>query len=363
MRTPNKSLLFGRLRLRQLALLVALDEHRNLHRAAAATHMTQPSATNVLRDIELLLGFPLFKRMPRGMEPTRMGAEVLVFARRMLSEMTRFVQDLECKRNGGNGELVAGVVVGGSAGFVAQALVEMKQRRPLLAVKLKESTSEDAIKLLLNRDTDLAVGRFTEISRHKDISYEPMGNEPVCVVARKGHPASRASQLHLRELQQCAWILQPLPLPVRQMIEEEFEDASMTTPANIIECTSVFETIELVERTDSVTVLPVSFVRDRLNGGVLARIPILVGKNLMGFGVITRRETSGTAAAEFVDLLRRHSATASCSPLVSLSQSKRQNGRTKNMGVRPQGTNDGRSQQEEPDVPKSESLHSVASQP
>jgi len=56
-----------RLRFKQLALLVALDDHRNLHRADEAIHLTQPSATKLLRDVETICGFELFERLPRGM--------------------------------------------------------------------------------------------------------------------------------------------------------------------------------------------------------------------------------------------------------------------------------------------------------
>src|SRR5260221_10360330 len=56
--------LVGRLRFRHLSLLVALDEHRNLHRAAKAVHLAQPSASKLVHDLELLFGSSLFDRSP-----------------------------------------------------------------------------------------------------------------------------------------------------------------------------------------------------------------------------------------------------------------------------------------------------------
>src|SRR6185437_15267583 len=100
--------LIGRLPFRHLSLLVALGEHRNLHRAAHAVHLAQPSATKLIHDLEQLFGIPLFERLPRGMQPTELGAEVLAFARRSLVDLECFSQDLESKRKGGYGELVIG---------------------------------------------------------------------------------------------------------------------------------------------------------------------------------------------------------------------------------------------------------------
>ena len=69
MTTPNPNwFLKARLKTRQLLLMIALDEHRNIHRAAEELHMTQPAASKQLKDLEDMLDVKLFERLPRGME-------------------------------------------------------------------------------------------------------------------------------------------------------------------------------------------------------------------------------------------------------------------------------------------------------
>src|SRR5687768_7550210 len=99
--TISTQQLLGRLRFKHLALLAALDDHRNLHRAAEAVHLAQPSATKMIHDLELIFGFSLFERLPRGMQPTELGAEVVAFANRMVVDLDRFAHDLDNKRQGG----------------------------------------------------------------------------------------------------------------------------------------------------------------------------------------------------------------------------------------------------------------------
>ncbi|MGT2511875.1 helix-turn-helix domain-containing protein [Cupriavidus basilensis] len=65
---------------RQIALINALAEHRNLRRAAAAMHTTQPAASLLLQQLEERLGVQLFERLPRGMEPTLYGEVLIRFA-------------------------------------------------------------------------------------------------------------------------------------------------------------------------------------------------------------------------------------------------------------------------------------------
>jgi DNA-binding transcriptional LysR family regulator len=53
------------LKTRQLLLLIALDDTRNIHRAASELNMTQPAASKQLKDLEDMLGVSLFERLPR----------------------------------------------------------------------------------------------------------------------------------------------------------------------------------------------------------------------------------------------------------------------------------------------------------
>jgi DNA-binding transcriptional LysR family regulator len=303
------SQLLGRLRFKHFALLAALDEHRNLHRAADAVHLSQPSATKLVHDLELIFGFPLFERLPRGMQPTELGTAVLGFARRMLVDLERFTEDLDNKRKGGYGQLVLGAIMGAAPDVVARALAEVKRRRPLLSIKLLGETSDEILTLLMGRKIDLAVGRFSNALQHNDIDYEVLGNEVLCIVARKNHPLSRARRMNLRSLEPCPWILQPLASPARQIIEQEFGQAGMMTPANVVECASIFATLQLLQTSDAVTMLPESVARDHLLAGLLVRLPLTVGKSLPGFGILSRRgEPLSAAAVEFVQALRVYGA-------------------------------------------------------
>src|SRR5882724_3421997 len=77
----------SRLKMRQVRLLVALDEHRNMHRAAASLSVTQPAATRLLGDLEKLLGLRLFERSARGVTPNAYGESMVRHARMILSAL------------------------------------------------------------------------------------------------------------------------------------------------------------------------------------------------------------------------------------------------------------------------------------
>jgi DNA-binding transcriptional LysR family regulator len=81
----------------------------------------------------------------------------------------------------------------------------------------------------------------------------------------------------------------------------------MVTPSDLVECSSIFATLQLAQKSDAITVLPESVVRDHLRAGLLIPLPLVVGKNLPGFGILTRRgEPLSSAAIEFIQSLRHH---------------------------------------------------------
>jgi DNA-binding transcriptional LysR family regulator len=83
----------------------------------------------------------------------------------------------------------------------------------------------------------------------------------------------------------------------------------MASPTDVIECSSIFATLQLVQKSDAITMLPESVVRDHLRAKLLVRLPVKVGKNLSGFGIMTRRDEPLSAVAmDFADCLRRYGA-------------------------------------------------------
>jgi len=300
--------LVNRLKFKHLALLVALDDARNVHQAAESINVAQPSASRMLSDIEEAFGFRLFERSARGIEPTALGTVTLAYARRALAELRRFAEDLDVKRKGGHGQLTVGAIMGAAPDVLAMAVAALKTERPLLNVRILGETSDQLVQLLHRREVDLALGRLTTPLQHNDFHFEPLAREPLLLVVRARHPLARSTSVTLPELVDWPWVAQPITSPARVMFEGELARAGLATPVNLTECESVFATLQLLEKYDAVAMLPESVVRDHVRGKLLVALPLEIGKSLPGFGVLTRKnEPLAEPAEHFVSLLRRFS--------------------------------------------------------
>jgi DNA-binding transcriptional LysR family regulator len=305
--------LINRLKYKHLALLVALDDVRNVHQAADAINVAQPSASRMLSDIEEAFGFRLFERNARGMQPTSLGGITIDYARRALGELTRLAEDLDVRRKGGHGHLTVGAIMGAAPDLLALSIATLKTERPLLNVRVLGETSDQVVQLLRRREVDLALGRLTSPTQHNDFTFEPLARETLELVVRVHHPLASRTSVTLAELMAWPWIAQPMTSPSRVLFEEELSRAGLATPVNLTECASIFATLQMLQKFDAVAMLPESVVRDHVRGKLLMTLPLEIGKSLPGFGILTRKgEPLAEPAEHFVGLLRRFSDPLEC---------------------------------------------------
>lgn len=95
---------------RQLVYLAALARERHFARAAAACHITQPALSTAIKQLEEELGVPLVDRDKRFKGFTPEGQEVLLWARRILSDYDSLRQGIQNAKRSLTGTLRLGVI-------------------------------------------------------------------------------------------------------------------------------------------------------------------------------------------------------------------------------------------------------------
>jgi len=306
-------LIVNRLRYKHLLMLVTLGEMGNVHRTAETLHLSQPGVTRMLHEIETMFECELFERMSRGMRPTELGIESIRFARNALSRLERFTENLESLRDGGFGHLSIGAIMGAAPDLVMQAVAEIKTQHPRLRIRVMGDTTDQLIDLLERGQIDLAIAREVPLEKRELFSFEPIGNEHLCVAVRTGHPlcAVPEKSLSLAILASTGpWLLQPSTSPARLSIEQVFHRANLSFPVDIIECGSVFAMLQLVQITDGILVLSEAVVSDHIRSGLVTLLPIETGAALPPFGILLRRHEAVSPQLEtFLALVRQRAKT------------------------------------------------------
>jgi DNA-binding transcriptional LysR family regulator len=289
-----------RLRFRHLVLIDALGRSRNMHIAAQQMNITQPAATKILHDVEEILDLPLFERLPREMRPTELGEQVIRFARETLNATGKFAEELDHLRRGGHGLLLIGATYG-TAHILSAAIMRLKEKRPLLSIRVLERTSDLLVAELEQKTIDVVIGRFTDETQHNIFDFRPIAATPMCIVVSPNHPLLGAGDLTLDQLMTWPWVVHPLGTPTRKLFEATLADHGLECPVNLVETTSIFATLSLLQGTDMVAILPVTAVADFVERQMLARLPIRFEREVEDYGILTRKhEVLSSAALDFV---------------------------------------------------------------
>jgi DNA-binding transcriptional LysR family regulator len=298
--------LLARLRMKQLQLLIALDEHKSMHKAANALSMTQSAASKVLHELEDMFDTPLFERSKTGMIPNQFGHSVIRHARLLVTDLGALCQDIADIRSGKGGRLAIGTIMGAIPDVVVPILNWLHTRQPNLAIEIVEDTSRSMLTLLDDGRLDLVIGRVSVATDTGKYLYQPLCDEPVSVVVGYSHPPMDDENLSLRHLKDHRWLVYPTHMPMHTLLEREMDSAGMTMPSNHISTASTFVTIAILQRSnDIVALLPTDVADFFARQKILRILPIELTSTYQTFGVVTRKGAAiSPAADQFIQLLR-----------------------------------------------------------
>jgi LysR family hydrogen peroxide-inducible transcriptional activator len=143
--------------IRQLQYLKFLAEHGSFGRAAEAAHVTQPTLSSGVQELEKILGAPVVDRARSGVILTAVGEAALARANTILNEAEELVQ---AARNAGHpltGRFRLGVIPTIAPFLLPKALPVLRQKFPKLRLFLREDLTHRLIAALKAGQLDAAL--------------------------------------------------------------------------------------------------------------------------------------------------------------------------------------------------------------
>lgn len=280
----------ARLKTRQLLLLIALDDYRNIHRAADELHMTQPAASKQIKDLEEMLDVRLFDRLPRGMEPTIYGETMIRHARMALNSLALAHDDMLALKAGLAGQVEVGVIMSPAMALLPRAIARIKEQAPLLRIGVHLESSNVLLDKLQRGALDFMIGRILEKEDSAGLVYEELTEEPACAVVRPGHPLLDKKGLALEDIAGHPWILPPPGSILRHRFDMMFRRAGLQPPRNVVDTTALLIVTALLQQTDSLHVMPQEVAQYYASLNVMRILPIELPCKMDAFGIIRQQD-------------------------------------------------------------------------
>lgn len=296
------------IKLKQLALLVAIERSGQLSLAAAILNITQPAASRMLADLERIVGAQLTQRHSRGVNLTQAGERLAERARAMLRDLDiagREVRDID---RGRVGSVHLGSVSGPSLDLVLPVVRSLERSEPHLRVRIDVAPSDRLAAELLAGHLDLYLGRVPEGLDASPFELTPIGPEPLSLIVSSDHPLAATPKCELRDCLEFDWIMQPTGSLLRNAVERYLAERGLTPPPTVISTSSLMLTLAFVLRSQAVGVLSTSaaqLLATENRRAPITRLRAAGDLSVAAYSIVTLRDHAPTPAAQvFLNMLR-----------------------------------------------------------
>lgn len=165
------------LTLRHLRYVVAVADTLSFRKAAEACHVSQPSLSVQIQDVEAFLGIQLFERTRRSVVVTPLGREVADRARQVLRGTDDIIDLARAARTPLSGPLRLGVIATLGPYLLPYVLSAFRQEHPDLRLYLREDPSHRLERRLREGEVDLILVDLPVTMRGLDgmlLFHEPL---------------------------------------------------------------------------------------------------------------------------------------------------------------------------------------------
>ena len=184
--------------LRQLRYLVALSEELHFRRAAERVHVTQPTLSTQIQELEKRLKAPLVERGATKVMLTPLGREIATRARYVLAEVQDIVDLAASSQHGFDGTIRLGVPPTLGAYLLPHIIPDLHATYPNLKLYVQEGKPNKLQRELQTGVYDLVVSPLPIL--HSDLTVEQVFREPLQVAAAPDHPLAKRPRIERTDL-------------------------------------------------------------------------------------------------------------------------------------------------------------------
>lgn len=209
-----------RMTLRQLQVFNAVCAHLSYSRAADAMALTQPAVSLQMRQLEELVGLPLFEYVGRKLYLTEAATSLQAATQDIFARIESLDMQLSAQQGTLHGELRL-AVVSSIQYLTPHILAAFRQRYPQVSFQLEVGSRGQIIQRLQdNRDDLVLMGMVPE---DRALEFYPFLNNPIIAVAAPDHPLAGQAELALEVLEAHQVLQREAGSGIRKACDEYFQ--------------------------------------------------------------------------------------------------------------------------------------------
>lgn len=291
-------------RVRHLQVLVMLGELHSVKKTAETIGLSQPAVSQLLGDLESLLGVALFDRLARGVQPTRAGRELIPMATRILEAMAQGSEALAALQQEGEGSVRIAAIAGAISGLLSRAIPAFSLAHPQIQLGVIETGATEWALLLARGEIDMAVCREPR-TPPQGCRFLPLMPDRFVIACGPQHPLLRRSALNWPDLFGRAWLPPPVGTSARTVFDQLMNEHEVQAPLSSVVTRVSNLTWAMLKQQHLLTLVPFGVVRQWVDAGELAVLEPPSPLPFTPVGLVMPLEGLSAAAQTFADFISR----------------------------------------------------------
>jgi len=279
--------------LRHLRYFLAAAETLHFTKAAAQLHVTQPTLSHQIRQLEGQLNLPLFDRIGRRIKLTSAGELLLPHSRRVFRELEEAQSALGELHGLKRGQLKVGIMQTVNACVIPEIVSRFSAAHPGVRVTCNEMAVDEVEAGLESGKLDLGIS-FLPATRAA-LEGERLFTEDLVLVVRADHSFTRRRSVKVSELAMVPLVLLSPRYCTRQLIDRSFAEVQVR-PEVRVEMSSIESILSTIRESGLPSILPSLALCQRDHG--LVAVPITEPKLNRSVGLLWLRGAQRRAAAQ-----------------------------------------------------------------
>jgi DNA-binding transcriptional LysR family regulator len=288
----------------QLEYFSKVVQERSFSKAADRVFRTQPAVSIAIRRLEEEIGLPLLDRSQKTPVLTEAGQVVYDYAQRILALRDQVGQAISELQSLKRGRVRVGANESTSLYLLPDLILAFREQHPEVKVEIYRHVSSRLPREVLERNVDFALMASEPADR--DLEAFPVLKDELVLIMSPKHPLAGRSSVKVKDLGKESFVAHNVKSGSRLKVIEAF--ARQHTPLNIAIELATIETIKrFVQKQVGLAFVPRMCVREELERGVLASVPVRgLTHNRILWAAHRRGSSFSPAAAAFLKVLKQH---------------------------------------------------------
>ena len=182
----------------RLRVFVDAAQTLSFSKTAQMLHVSQPTVSKYIRDLEKSLGVRLFKRSGAGLRITEAGRALLPAANHLLMECNKFQDLAKSLESDVSGRIRIACTTASGKYILPQLAARFRNLHPLVQISILSCTQEGAIERMLEEDAELGVISYEIASERLECQY--FFTDEIILIVSATHPWSDRKYIELAEI-------------------------------------------------------------------------------------------------------------------------------------------------------------------